>query len=68
MIGTRDSVSRSLAPTGYLPGVYSCTTINLPKKKGAKRIFGHKYAVNAVRDVAEGCAELGVKFLTLYFC
>lgn len=36
------------------------------KSKGAKRIFGHQNAIQAVRDVTEGCAELGVKFLTLY--
>lgn len=36
------------------------------KKKGAMRIFGHKNAVQAVRDVTEGCAELGIKYLTLY--
>lgn len=36
------------------------------KKKGAARIFGHKHAVESVRQVAEGCAELGVGYLTLY--
>jgi undecaprenyl diphosphate synthase len=36
------------------------------KQKGAMRIFGHRNAVQAVRDVTEGCAELGVKYLTLY--
>jgi undecaprenyl diphosphate synthase len=36
------------------------------KKKGAMRIFGHRNAVKAVRDVTEGCGELGVKYLTLY--
>jgi undecaprenyl diphosphate synthase len=36
------------------------------KKKGAMRIFGHKNAVQAVRDVTECCGELGVKYLTLY--
>lgn len=36
------------------------------KKKGAMRIFGHRNAVQAVRDVTEGCGELGIKFLTLY--
>jgi undecaprenyl diphosphate synthase len=36
------------------------------KKKGALRIFGHNNAIKAVRDTAEGCAELGVKYLTLY--
>ena len=30
------------------------------------RIFGHRNAIKAVREAAEGCAELGVKFLTLY--
>jgi len=36
------------------------------KKKGLARIFGHRNAVEAVRAVTEGCAELGVKYLTLY--
>jgi undecaprenyl diphosphate synthase len=36
------------------------------KKKGAMRIFGHRNAVQAVKDVTEGCGELGVKYLTLY--
>ena len=36
------------------------------KKKGAMRIFGHRNAVQAVRDVTEGCGELGVQYLTLY--
>ncbi|MEQ9425452.1 MAG: isoprenyl transferase [Cyclobacteriaceae bacterium] len=36
------------------------------RKKGAARIFGHRNAINAVRDVTEGCAELGVEHLTLY--
>ena len=36
------------------------------KKKGALRIFGHRNAVQAVREVTEGCGELGVQYLTLY--
>ena len=36
------------------------------KKKGAMRIFGHKNAIKAVREVTEACAELGVEHLTLY--
>ncbi len=36
------------------------------KKKGAARIFGHRNAIKAVREVSEGCAELGVECLTLY--
>ncbi len=37
-----------------------------PKAKGAARIFGHRNAIQAVKDVTEGCGELGVKYLTLY--
>lgn len=36
------------------------------KQKGAKRIFGHQNAIQAVREATEACAELGVKYLTLY--
>ena len=36
------------------------------KQKGAERIFGHQNAVEAVRDITEGCAEIGVEYLTLY--
>lgn len=36
------------------------------KQKGAARVFGHKNAIKAVREVTEGSAELGVKYLTLY--
>ena len=36
------------------------------KEKGRFRVFGHENGVKAVREVSEGCAELGVKFLTLY--
>jgi undecaprenyl diphosphate synthase len=35
-------------------------------KKGKARIFGHTSGVSAVRATVESCAELGVKFLTLY--
>ncbi|MFN6943371.1 MAG: isoprenyl transferase [Cytophagaceae bacterium] len=36
------------------------------KKRGAARIFGHKNAIQSVKDVTEGCTELGIKYLTLY--
>lgn len=36
------------------------------KKKGAARVFGHRNAIKAVRETTEGCAELGVGYLTLY--
>lgn len=36
------------------------------KERGRDRLFGHQHGVISVRDVVEGCAEVGVKFLTLY--
>ena len=36
------------------------------KRKGAKRIFGHRNAIDAVRQTSEGCAELGIEYLTLF--
>jgi undecaprenyl diphosphate synthase len=36
------------------------------KGKGAARIFGHKNAIEAVRQVIEASGELGIKYLTLY--
>ncbi len=36
------------------------------KQKGESRIFGHRNGVNAVRETSEACAELGIKYLTVY--
>lgn len=37
------------------------------KQQGVSaRIFGHRNAIKAVREAVEGCAELGVNYLTLY--
>ncbi|MFH6768552.1 isoprenyl transferase [Gaetbulibacter aquiaggeris] len=36
------------------------------KKQGMARAFGHENGAKAVRQVVEGCAELGVENLTLY--
>jgi undecaprenyl diphosphate synthase len=36
------------------------------KKRGFARSFGHENGTKAVRQVVEGCAEIGVKNLTLY--
>lgn len=36
------------------------------KQQGKHRVFGHKNGVKAVREVTEACAEIGVKYLTLY--
>ena len=36
------------------------------KEKGQDRLFGHFHGVESVRNIVEGCAELGVGYLTLY--
>jgi undecaprenyl diphosphate synthase len=36
------------------------------KGQGKSRLFGHQHGVSAVRAASEGCAELGIKYLTLY--
>lgn len=36
------------------------------RRKGNPRVFGHKNGVAAVRDTVEACAEIGIKYLTLY--
>jgi len=36
------------------------------KQQGMPRVFGHKNGVRSVRQISEGCAELGVEYLTLY--
>ncbi len=36
------------------------------KEKGKDRLFGHYSGVESVRNIVEGCAELGIRYLTLY--
>src|SRR5688572_14768221 len=36
------------------------------QEKGQDRLYGHFHGVESVRDIVEGCAELGIEFLTLY--
>lgn len=36
------------------------------KEKGQDRLYGHFHGVESVRNIVEGCAELGVEYLTLY--
>ena len=36
------------------------------QRKGNVRILGHKAGVDSVKDITEACAQLGVKYLTLY--
>ncbi len=36
------------------------------KEQGKDRLFGHYHGVESVRNIVEGCAELGIGYLTLY--
>ncbi len=36
------------------------------QEKGQDRLFGHFHGVESVRNIVEGCAELGIEYLTLY--
>lgn len=36
------------------------------QEKGEDRLYGHLHGVESVRNIVEGCAELGVEYLTLY--
>ncbi|HEX7756960.1 MAG TPA: isoprenyl transferase [Niabella sp.] len=36
------------------------------QEQGQDRLFGHFHGVESVRDIVEGCAELGIGYLTLY--
>src|SRR5271156_927349 len=36
------------------------------KGQGQDRLFGHYHGVESVRNIVEGCAELGISYLTLY--
>ena len=36
------------------------------REQGQDRLFGHYHGVESVRDIVEGCAELQIKYLTLY--
>ena len=36
------------------------------EEKGQERLYGHFHGVESVRIIVEGCAELGIEYLTLY--
>lgn len=64
MSGMKDKISKEKLP--HHIAVIMDGNGRWAKKQGAARVFGHKNAIKSVREVTEGCAELGVKFLTLY--
>ncbi|WAC11679.1 isoprenyl transferase [Dyadobacter pollutisoli] len=60
---------KELIDTGNLPkhiAVIMDGNGRWAQNQGAARVFGHRNAIKAVREVTEGCADLGVSYLTLY--
>jgi undecaprenyl diphosphate synthase len=61
--------SKSLIDTTYLPkhiAIIMDGNGRWAKEKGEDRIHGHQQGVISVREVVEGCGEIGVDYLTLY--
>ena len=36
------------------------------QEQGQDRLFGHFHGVESVRNIVEGCSDLGIQYLTLY--
>lgn len=61
--------NKSLIDPAYLPehiAIIMDGNGRWAKEKGEDRIHGHHQGVISVREVVEGCGEIGVKYLTLY--
>lgn len=63
-IGMKDALDRERIPRHI--AIIMDGNGRWAKKKGAMRIFGHRHAVQAVKDAIEGAEKLGVEFLTLF--
>jgi len=62
-------LQEKIAGSGEIPGhiaIIMDGNGRWAQTKGNVRIFGHKAGVESVRDITESCAQLGVKYLTLY--
>lgn len=61
--------SKSLIDKSYLPNhiaIIMDGNGRWAKEKGEDRIHGHHEGVVSVRNIVEGCTEIGIKYLTLY--
>lgn len=62
-------LQETITESGRLPGhiaIIMDGNGRWAQTKGNVRIFGHKAGVDSVRDITESCAQLGIKYLTLY--
>ena len=64
-----EQIEESLKKSGEIPkhiAIIMDGNGRWAKKRGLPRVAGHKRGVDTVKEIVEACAEIGVKFLTLY--
>lgn len=64
-----EKLQEALKKSGEIPGhiaIIMDGNGRWAKKRGLPRVAGHKRGVDTVKEITEACAELGVKYLTLY--
>ena len=66
---SNDSLQEELKKSGDIPShiaIIMDGNGRWAKKRGLPRVAGHRRGVETVREIVEVCAEIGVKYLTLY--
>jgi len=67
--GTDKKIQDQLKTSGLIPNhiaIIMDGNGRWAKRRGLPRVAGHKEGVNSVREIVEACAQVGVKYLTLY--
>jgi len=63
-MGIKEKISKDKLPTHI--AIIMDGNGRWAKKKGNRRIFGHKNGVKAVKETVEAAGKIGIKYLTLY--
>jgi undecaprenyl diphosphate synthase len=64
MTGSLDKIDRNRLPRHI--AIIMDGNGRWAKDQGQDRLYGHFHGVESVRNIVEGCAELGIEYLTLY--
>jgi undecaprenyl diphosphate synthase len=64
MPGIQEKINRDLLPRHI--AIIMDGNGRWAKEQGQDRLYGHFHGVESVRNIVEGCAELGIEYLTLY--
>ncbi len=64
MTGSLDKIDKSRLPRHI--AIIMDGNGRWAKDQGQDRLYGHFHGVESVRNIVEGCAELGIEYLTLY--